>query len=157
MPRSYGLKRGKKGMVSWSWASKSLASAHNYWVATSRRDGMVHAAPVWGLWLEGSFFFSTDPMSRKGRDLSGNPSIVVHSESGNDVVIIEGVAERVKSRSSLLAPLADLYEKKYRFRVDFSNPSYTVYAVRPRAAYAWSEKDFPQSATKWSFGPATSH
>jgi pyridoxamine 5'-phosphate oxidase-like protein len=69
MPHSYGLKRGKRELVAWSRVTKSLQRAHNYWVATSGLGGRVHATPAWGLWYDGAFRFSSDPKSRKGRDL----------------------------------------------------------------------------------------
>jgi len=151
MPQSYGLKRGSKGLVAWSRVTKSLQRAHNYWVATSSLDGRVHATPVWGLWYDGAFHFSADPKSRKGRDLWTNPNIAVHLESGDDVVIIEGSAERIRLKGASLEEFAKSYERKYEFKVDFANPDFAVYVVRPRAVYAWLEKDFPVSATRWKF------
>jgi general stress protein 26 len=151
MPRSYGVKRTQKGMVSWSRAEKRLTNAHNYWLITSQTNGRAHAAPVWGLWLEGSFWFSTDPNSRKGRDIARNPYAVLHLESGDDVVIVEGIAEQLTSKSRLLAGFVESYKKKYGFQLDTSIPSYGVYRVKTRLAYAWAEKDLPKSATRWTF------
>jgi pyridoxine/pyridoxamine 5'-phosphate oxidase len=151
LPRGYGLARGKKGLVPWSKVTTSLRRAHNYWVATSGNDRRIHATPVWGLWDEGTFRFSTDPQSRKGKDLLTNPNIVVHLESGDDVVIIEGSAERIRLKGASLEEFAKSYEKKYDIKVDFGNPDFAVYEVRPRTVYAWMEKDFPVSATRWKF------
>lgn len=151
MPESYGIKRTAKGMISWSRVTKQLAKARNYWIVTSRPGGRVHAAPVWGLWLDGAFYFSTDPTSRKGRDIATNSKIIVHLESGDDVVIIEGVAEDLPPDSSILSRFVNSYEKKYDFRLDIENSAYGVYRVRPNAAYAWLEKNFPDSATRWLF------
>jgi nitroimidazol reductase NimA-like FMN-containing flavoprotein (pyridoxamine 5'-phosphate oxidase superfamily) len=152
MPDGYGLKRGNKGLVAWSKVTKRLQGARNYWVATSGLDGRVHATPVWGLWYEDAFYFSTEPKSRKGKNLSYNPSIVVHLESGDDVVIIEGSAERIKLKGGSLEEFAKLYANKYDIKVDFGNPDFAVYVVRARTVYAWMEKDFPKSATRWKFG-----
>ncbi|MBI2912263.1 MAG: pyridoxamine 5'-phosphate oxidase family protein, partial [Chloroflexi bacterium] len=119
-------------------------------VATTRPDGRPHVTPVWGLWLDESFFFSSDPTSRKGRNLASSPEVVVHLESGDDVVILEGIAE-VMTDATFLTRFADAYDAKYRFRLDFTKPAYRVYRVRLRAAAAWLEKDFPQTATRWRF------
>lgn len=151
MPASYGLKKERtKGMVSWSTANARLAKAHNYWIVTARRDGRVHAAPVWGLWLHNTFYFSTDPNSRKGRNLATNPNLVVHLESGDDAVIIAGSAEFVTDKSSLLL-FANRYQKKYQFRPDINDSQYGIYKVKPRTVCAWTEKNFPDSATRWVF------
>lgn len=69
--------------------------ARNYWVVTTRSDGKPHSVPVWSIWLDETFYFGTDRRSRKGRNLATNPGLVVHLESGDDVVILEGVAEEV--------------------------------------------------------------
>jgi Pyridoxamine 5'-phosphate oxidase len=151
MADGYGIKRDSKGMISWSAVAKQLAKARNYWLVTSRRNGRPHVAPVWGLWLDGHLWFSTDPASRKGRDLAANPSCIVHLESGDDVVIIEGVAERRAPRSPSLSKVARRYEKKYGFRLSVGNPSHGVYEMRPTKAFAWFERNFPDSATRWLF------
>jgi len=48
---------------------------------------------VWGLWLDGAFYFSTAARSQKARNLSANPACVVTTESADEAVIVEGVAE----------------------------------------------------------------
>jgi hypothetical protein len=129
-------------------------AARNYWVVTSGQGGRPHAMPVWGLWLDDRFLFSTDPASRKGRNIAANPEVVVHLESGDEVLVVEGTAERVKD-AGLLERMVDLYERKYDIRIDTDNPSMGVYLVRPRVAFGWRERDFPSSATRWSFSPGS--
>ncbi len=111
--QTYGISAELGGGTppAWDQVSQALAAAHNYWIATARPDGRPHAVPVWGVWLEGMFYFSTDPASRKGRDLAANPWLVVHLESGDDVVILEGIAEE-ESDPTELTRLADAYEAK---------------------------------------------
>ncbi len=75
---------------------------------------------------------------------------MVHLESGDDVVIIEGTAERVRD-VALLEGLVDPYERKYGVRVDFTDESFAVYVARPRRAFAWFERTFPTTATRWRF------
>jgi len=104
-------------------------------------------APVWGLWLDEAFYFSTDPASRKARNLQANPAQVVHLESGDDVVILEGTAEGVAD-PSLRARFAEAYHAKYQIRPDVGDAA-LVYGLRPRVAQAWREQDFPNSATRW--------
>ena len=151
LPAAYGVDRAATaGLLPWSYVAKRMASARNYWVATTRPDGRPHAAPVWGLWLDGAFYFSSDPTSRKGRNLATRADAVVHLESGDDVVVLEGTLERVADPASL-ARFADAYDAKYAIRLDPTDPNYAVYHLRPRAAYAWEERSFVQSMTRWQF------
>src|SRR4051812_22385567 len=75
-------------MLDWEDARERLAASRNYWVCTTRPDGRPHVAPVWGLWMDDAFYFSTDSASVKGRNLAARPDVVVHLESGDDVVIV---------------------------------------------------------------------
>jgi hypothetical protein len=141
-------------LVPWEHLRGWAVASRNYWVVTAGGDGRPHAMPVWGLWLDDRFLFSTDPASRKGRNIAANPEVVVHLESGDDVLVVEGAAERVTD-AELLARMIDLYERKYGIRIDGDNPSTGVYLVRPRVAFGWRERDFQSSATRWSFSPGT--
>jgi pyridoxine/pyridoxamine 5'-phosphate oxidase len=146
MPPSYGLKGGTP--FTWEDVQDRLRQARNYWLATTRPNERPHVMPVWGLWLEDGFYFGTDPASRKGRNLAANPWAVVHLESGDDVVIVEGQVQRVED-TARLAALADLYHLKYQVRPE------GLYRLAPSAAFAWAERDFPNTATRWRF-PKTS-
>ena len=153
----YGIHSGDEGMMSWSHVSERMSEARNYWIGTTGPDGRPHAAPVWGAWVEGTFYFGTGPRSLKARNLTLNPNIVVHLESGDDVVILEGVAEVVADLDpSLFEQIAASYGAKYvdpetgeEFRLANAEG---MYAVRPRIAFAWLERDFPRTATRWVLG-----
>ncbi|HLF05291.1 MAG TPA: pyridoxamine 5'-phosphate oxidase family protein [Dehalococcoidia bacterium] len=151
MPASYGIKAGPSPQsIDWSAVQDQLLQARNYWVATTRPNGRPHVMPVWGLWLEDGFYFGTDPDSRKGRNLDASPWAVVHLESGDDAAIIEGQVQRVRDRARL-ADFVAAYDAKYQIRPDVTNPNTGVYCLRPKAAFAWSERDFPNTATRWRF------
>jgi len=147
----YGISKGSKGRLPWSWAEKRLTASRNYWIVSASPAGRPHAMPVWGLWLDGAVWFSTDRASRKGRNVEANPDIVIHLESGDEVVILEGTAEEVTD-GPVLARFVDAYEEKYGFRMDLDEPIGLVYQVRPRTALGWLEPEFPTSATRWRFG-----
>ena len=152
MPGGYGIARDEvdRNRFPWSWADEQLVKSRNYWIATTRDDARPHAAPVWGLWLDGALFFSTDPTSLKGRNMAARPEIVVHLESGDDTVILEGAVEKMTGVEAL-TQFVDAYESKYGFRVDTSNTNFGVYRLRPRVALTWREQSFPESATRWEF------
>ena len=52
-------------MLSWDHVQERMAEARNYWVATVRPDGRPHATPVWGLWVDGAFYFGVAPGTRR--------------------------------------------------------------------------------------------
>jgi len=136
----YGVPEDEEGMLPWSWAEERLEAAHNYWVSTAG----PHASPVWALWRDGGLVFSCGPRSRKARELARDPHVVVHLESGDEVVIVEGRAELAAATDDVI----DEYERKYSFRADAGEGWYRVV---PRCAFAWTEGGYPRSATRFDF------
>jgi hypothetical protein len=149
-PRVYGIRDDEEGLLGWSWAAERLLRARNYWVTTTRPDGSPHAMPVWGVWLEDAFYFSSSPESRKARNLASNPATVVHLESGDEVVILEGDAAHVTD-GALLQRLSEDYSRKYELEVSFALDGRPLFIVSPRVAYAWQERDYPATATRFEF------
>src|SRR5579859_1685911 len=78
-------------LLPWRWADARLERARRYWIATTRPGGRPHSRPVWGVWLENRFHFSTGSLAAE--ILLQSPEITVHVEEGNDIVILEGVAD----------------------------------------------------------------
>ena len=138
----YGIPEDAAGMLPWAWADERLARSHNYWVATAGPG--PHASPVWGLWQSGGFLFSCGARSRKARDLAHDPRLVVHLESGDEVVILEGVAEPVAATEDDV----EEYHRKYDYRPE---PGEGWYRVAPERVLAWREQDYPRSATRFDF------
>jgi general stress protein 26 len=145
MPADYSPKDTKPKFVPWKFAQERLERSHNYWVCSTRPDGRPHSAPVWGVWLDGAFYFSTDPASRKGKNLKANPAISVHVESGDEPVIVEGRVEVVQVDKKLDAA----YAAKYKMRLSGFPGAMVIFRLRPKTVLAWREKDFGTSATKW--------
>jgi PPOX class probable F420-dependent enzyme len=148
MPKTYGLAGRRAAMLPWTWARRRLARAHNYWLATTRPDGRPHAMPIWGVWLDERFLFSTARRSRKGRNLRRRPNAVVHLESGDQTVILEGLVREVRD-PALLERYATAYHAKYRYRPEADDRANVTYALVARLGFAWRERDFPKSATRW--------
>jgi nitroimidazol reductase NimA-like FMN-containing flavoprotein (pyridoxamine 5'-phosphate oxidase superfamily) len=145
----YGVPRSKKGILSWAWAQRRLTQSHNYWLVTVRPNGRPHAMPVWGLWIEAVFYFSTGRKSRKARNLARNARCVVCTERAHEAVVVEGVARELKDEKRL-ARLAGPYHAKYRpWTLD--RELGPVYAVRPRVAFGMPERRFVSGATRWRF------
>ena len=91
----YGVPTYAKGLLPWKWPEQRLAKSHNYWLITTRPNGAPHAMPVWGVWVDSVFVFSTGRESRKAKNLAANPKCVVCNELSKEAVIVEGVATEV--------------------------------------------------------------
>ena len=78
--------------------------------------------PVWGIWLDEAFFFGSGRDSAKTRNLAANPAIVVHLESGDETVILEGLAEQVLD-DALERRVDEVYGPKYDFTPETSGES----------------------------------
>jgi hypothetical protein len=107
--------------------------------------------PVWGIWLDDAFYFGSGRNSAKSRNLAANPAIVVHLESGDETVILEGIAE-VVLEDALRQRVGRVYGPKYEFTPDVSGEDDLWFVVRPQRAYAWTERGYPGDATQFVFG-----
>jgi hypothetical protein len=146
----YGVARNAEGMLPWSWAEERLRDAHNYYVGTT--DGEhPHLMPVWGLWLDGRFLFSTGTSSKKARNLAGNPNLVIATERADEAVILEGTAAETADRALLDAFVRE-YKRKYDWDMDAGAGG--IFEVRPRVAVGFIEHadQFGKTATRWVFG-----
>lgn len=130
----------------WSRVEELLASVRACWIGTTRPNGRPHAAPVWGVWLDGVLYFSTGKESRKGRNLAANPAAAAHIEGAEgEMVILEGFAEEIGDATAL-APVWVAYSAKYDWAVE----GYPFYALRPQVAFSFRE-DLGETATRWTF------
>lgn len=140
------------GLLPWQWAEERLVSSRNYWVVSLWPDGRPHAMPVWGLWHERAFWFSSSKGSRKARNLAADPRCVVTTEDAADPVIMEGSAQLVTEPEALATMLA-LENAKYdtNYTIDLLDPDVnSVYRVRPRWAFGLRHDDFTGSPTRWT-------
>jgi hypothetical protein len=151
----YGLPKGSKGLLAWSWAQRRLEKSHNYWITTSKPDGSPHTMIVWGLWMDGVFLFSTGRLSRKARNLAKNRHCVVCTEQADHAVIVEGIADEAVD-VDLRRAFLKRYERKYEFdmsgmEADILSLKEPVYAVRPVVVFGLDEKKSLNAATRWRF------
>lgn len=144
----YGVSESGKGMLAWKWARTRLEKAHNYYIATTRPGGAPHLMPVWGLWLDGAFYFSTGDESVKARNLAANSRCVLSTERADEAVIVEGTAAKLAA-SKIPKQFFSGYKEKYGWEMK-GEP---VYRVQPCVAFGFVEAaaDFAATATRWQF------
>lgn len=152
-PSLSGYVPEERGLLPWKWVDARMAAARNYWVATHAR-GFPCARPVWGLWWSPRFAFSTG--GALARNLARDPRTQVHLESGDELVILEGIAE-----PGLAPEEAPRWAEEYRHKYAWDQPpgADEAFVVRPVRVLAWlcdsSGLDggvgFGNSATEWRF------
>ncbi len=146
----YGIAESAVGMLPWSWAVERLQTTRNYWLSTTRPDGRPHVMPIWGVWINNVFYFSTGAESRKARNLAANPHCVLSVEHAAGAVMVEGSA--VSAAPETVPPAAfAAYQAKYGWVLDPQMGP--IYALQPRVVFGISNVtgEFASSATRWTF------
>ena len=148
----YGIAEATEGqgLLPWQWAVERLQPVRHYWLSTTRPDGRPHAMPVWGVWVDDRFYFSTGGASRKARNLAGNAQCVVSVEFADGAVIVEGTAAEAQP-DTLPQTIFAAYQTKYEWELD---PALgPIFAVQPRVVFGFSSAagQFTESATRWRF------
>jgi hypothetical protein len=144
----YGMPTGTKGLLTWTWAEERLRKSHNYYVMTVRPDATPHAMPVWGIWVDNRFFFSTGAKSVKARNLTANTSCVICTEKSAEAVVVEGTAAPLTD-AARLKEVAPHYARKYKGST-LDPKMGPIFEVRPKVAFGLREKTF-KSTTRWTF------
>lgn len=141
------------GLLPWSWAEERLIASRNYWMVTVWPDRRPHAMPVWGMWHDTAFWFSSSKPSRKSKNLSANPRCVITTEDALNPVVVEGVADLITNPDELEMVLA-LENTKYEteYTIELLDPAVSAcFRVRPTWAFGIKDGDFTGSPTRWEF------
>lgn len=141
--------------LTWPDVSSRLAAERNYWLGTTTPSGGPHAAPVWGVIVGQTLYLYSERGTVKARNLAADPRVVVHTESGDDVVIVRGIATDVGAPAqnpSVVSALAAKYtaaaDQQY---LPTTDPAFdVVYAIRPHSAMMWRLADYAASQRRWS-------
>ncbi|HEX8732373.1 MAG TPA: pyridoxamine 5'-phosphate oxidase family protein [Ktedonobacterales bacterium] len=150
-PSGYGFSDATGPLLTWDHVERRLSEARNYWLATTRPDGRPHVTPVWGVWVEGALYFSGMPTTRWARNLAVNPAIAAHLESGDDVVIAEGLAEDITTDAALAERIVAAWDAKYG-RLAPEPATDGICRMRLRTVRAWTDTDEPfANATRWTW------
>ena len=140
--------------LTWTEVAERLAAARTYWLGTTMPSGAPHAAPVWGAVTGQVLYLYSERSTVKARNLAADPRVVVHTESGEDVLIVRGTAEDVGAPAAVPAVVAAL-AAKYTGPADQpylpdADPDFdVVYAIRPQSAMTWRLDDYDTSQRRW--------
>ena len=149
-PRGYV--ENAQTLLPWNHVEQRLTDAVNYWLCTVRPNSRPHAVPKWGVWLDDRIYFDGSPETRHARNLVANPHVVIHLESGSDVVIVEGTAREAARPSAELAQrIAQAYTAKYAALGYAPEPTTWdnggLFEVMPHTVLAWTR--FTDDPTKF--------
>lgn len=139
------------GMLTWEWFDEQMEQSRNYWICTTRPNGHPHAAPVWGVWVEGALYFGTGETSVKYKNIQHNNHAVVHLESGDKTVIIEGQIVPAVVTKDTREKVRQAYVKKYKHDPEQGDADAVWYTINPHKIMTWLENDFLNSVAYWDF------
>lgn len=136
-----------RGLLPWSWAEQRLVQSHDYWLATVWPDVRPHIMPVWGLWRENTFWFSSGVRARKARNLREDPRCFISTENPVEPVVVEGIAE-VVTDPTLIELMVRAINDKYSsdVTVEFMDPEVNAtIRVRPTWAFGLVDAEFTET------------
>jgi uncharacterized pyridoxamine 5'-phosphate oxidase family protein len=152
-------------VIPWAEAEDRLATSQVYWFATTRPDGRPHVRPVLAVWVDGTLYSTTNPSTRKGRNLAENSRCAVTMSGDSMDLVIEGAAARVEDDDELRR-VAEAYRSKYEWPVTVRGgafdapygapaagpPPYQPYAVTPTVVFGFgTDERFAPRSTRWTF------
>ncbi len=116
-----------------------LETERNIWFSTVRPNGRPHLVPVWFVWHDQQIFVCMQEQSVKAKNLDHCPQLVLSLEDGSNVVICEGVAER------LAPPYPVDVVHKFKQKYDWDIPSDADYQylvkITPEKWMIWLEEE----------------
>lgn len=119
--------------LTWSWTREQLEAAPIYWVSAAGGTA-PHPRPVWGVWRADDVLALSIGTPENRRRLEDDPGVVVHLESGLDVVIVEG--RRVGADSDQQSAAIAAYDAKYDWEYDLEQYG-PLTLVAPDVVLAW--------------------
>ncbi|MFG1931126.1 pyridoxamine 5'-phosphate oxidase family protein [Mycobacterium sp. NPDC048908] len=122
---------------------------HTMWLTTINPDGSPHVTPVGGGHVNGAWYFTSGPGTRKSRNLAADPRCSVSIATHPFDLVLEGSAGRVTDHDELRS-VADEYNRDgwpaqvngEALTAEFSAPSagpppWFVYKIEPETVFAF--------------------
>jgi hypothetical protein len=133
---------------------------HTPWLSTINPDGSPHLTPVGFVQLDGVWYFTSGPGTRKSRNIAADPRCVVSFATHPFDLVIEGSAARVTEADELRS-IADEYNRVGwpaqvegdALTAEYSAPSagpppWRVYKITPSTVFAFGTAE-PYGATRF--------
>jgi hypothetical protein len=133
---------------------------HTVWLTTINPDGSPHPTPVGFMQLDGVWYFTSGPGTRKSRNIAADPRCVVSVATHPFDLVIEGSAARVTDADELRS-VAEEYNKEGwpaqaegdALTAEYSAPSagpppWHVYKITPTTVFAFGTAE-PYGATRF--------
>jgi hypothetical protein len=143
-------------------AASSATPDLTFFLGTVRPDGRPHAAAIGALWLDGDFYLTSGPATRKSRNLAANPACTISVRLEGIDLVFEGEASRVTDPPTL-EEAARLYRaggwpaevENDALTAPFSAPSagpppWHLYRFTFHTAFGVATAE-PHGATRWRF------
>ena len=120
------------GYLSWDTLIWRFAAEKSYWLATAAER--PHTMPVWGIWQDSAFIFSTYPESTKAQNMRHTPYATVHLADTEALFSLECTTREVTEQDQLQAFIDD-YNPKYRWDFTMDDVKRGVFALTPYKAF----------------------
>lgn len=139
-------------VLGWSWVEERLRAAPTYWVDAAGPE-VPHPRPVWGVWSEDELLLSVGSPTLRSA-LASDGRLVVHLDSGTEVVMVRGVAT-ADGDETVVARFLAAYDSKYDWTYDVATYGPPT-RVRPSVVTAWHAagpggRDGFVASGKWRF------
>jgi hypothetical protein len=133
---------------------------HTSWLATINPNGSPHVTPVGFVQLDGVWYFTSGPGTRKSRNIAADARCVVSVATHPFDLVIEGSAARVTDADELRSVAAEYNRVGWPTQVDedaltaeYSAPSagpppWHVYKIAPATVFAFGTAE-PYGATRF--------
>jgi len=140
--------------VDWSWVAAQLTDSKNYWLCSVRPDGRPHVIPRWAVYVDGRIYYDGSPQTRHAQNIELNSQVAVHLESGDQVIILEGISKPAgKPDTQLANRLVKSYRRKYAAQGYSPEPNQWdeggLYVFTPSQCITWTS--FTEDPTKFVF------
>lgn len=147
----------------WKEAAEHLKKAPQYWLATVDPDGQPHVMPVFGVWVNGTLYFTSSPKARKAKNIEQNSHCTMSVSVDEYDLMVEGDAVRITDEGTM-KQVAEAYAAKYDWPITPRDgaydapygaptagpPPYQLYEVRITKAFGFHTAE-PHTATRWLF------
>jgi general stress protein 26 len=139
--------------MTWTEIAKRLEDPENFWLVTVSPAGSPHTVPVWGAVDGETLYLYSERTTVKARNIAANPEVVVHLESGANVLIVYGDAVELtvaRAADSACAAFARKYTAPSQVEwLPTSDPGTILWRLEPRSAQAWQLDDMDDSQRRW--------